>query len=955
MKPTGNVTFLFTDIEGSTRLSQEFPDLYPDALKRHNTILQEAVDSNNGFVFKTIGDAFCCAFGSPEGAVKAAADSQIKLNSEDIGDFKLKIRMGIHTGNAEWSGSDYMGYITLARTQRVMSAAYGGQIIISNDTYEIVKHSFLPGGNMNISFRDFGERRLKDLIEPLRLFQINSPELQTEFPPLKTLDARPNNIPIQLTSFIGRENEIRDIKSILKSSKLLTLAGAGGTGKTRLSLQVGADMIDDFENGVFITELANVTDPFLITETVLDSLKVKTDPGTYPDEKLESFLEKKEMLLILDNCEHLISRCSELADKLLKKCSRLKIIATSREVLKCQGEHVYRVPSLSSPDPSLSESPEKLTRYASVRLFIERALSVNQNFRVNNDNLPALSEICFRLDGIPLAIELAAARTKTMSVEKINERLDNCFNLLVGGNRTSLPRQQTLKALIGWSYDLLSEKEKVLWSRLSVFKGGWKLESAEEICSDELLLKEEVMVVLSQLVEKSIIVYDHSLERYSILETIKQFGEGKLNEAGETEKLFSRHLDFFILLAKDHSNVFSGKEAPDWLKMADAEHSNFISAIEWSSKNGKAEKAAVLSEEINMFWEIRGHYFEGIRIMESLFEVTSGINPESLSNMYLNTGHLYRAQGNYENAMKYFDKCIAIKRDLKNDRGIILVLQSLANVEAGYGNFSRAQKLFEESLEISLRIDFESGIAFALNNLGNIELIRGNIQKAEKLISESLAINRSSGNKHRIAFSLDSIGNVMTEKGSLEEAQKYLEESLELTREVGDKSGITYALTNLSSIAFRRGNIEQAQNYTEESLKMRIELGDKNGIAYSLFNLGEIYYRRKKYDKAREYHSESLSLRLEIHDKHGIAVSMLSFSEILINEKEFSASAKILGASENILKSLGMDEVTKEFIKLKRLISELTVKLSPEEFKKYYEEGNKLSLEEAEIFIANYK
>ena len=955
MKPTGNVTFLFTDIEGSTRLSQEFPVSYPDELKRHNALLQKAVETNNGFVFKTVGDAFCCAFGDPVDAVKASAEAQIKLNSEDNGVFKLKIRMGIHIGNAEWSGTDYMGYITLARTQRVMSAAYGGQIIISNDTYEIVKHSFLQGENMSISFRDFGERRLKDLIEPLRLFQLNAPSLQTEFPPLKTLDARPNNIPIQLTSFIGRENEIREIKSILKTSKLLTLAGAGGTGKTRLSLQVGADMTDDFENGVFITELANVTDPFLIAEAVLDSLKVKADPGIYPDENLASFLEKKELLLILDNCEHLISKCSELADRLLKNCSRLKIIATSREALKCPGEQVYRVPSLSSPDPSLSESPEKLTRYASVRLFIERALSVNQNFRVNNDNLPALSEICFRLDGIPLAIELAAARTKTMSVEKIHERLDNCFNLLVGGNRTSLPRQQTLKALIGWSYDLISEKEKLLWSRLSVYKGGWTLESAEEICSDELLLKEEVIVVLSQLVEKSIIVYDHISERYSILETIKQFGEGKLKEAGETEKLFSRHLDYFILLAKDHSNKFSGKEAPDWLKMADAEHSNFISAIEWSAKNGKTEKAAILSDEINMFWEIRGNYLEGIRITESLLEDTSGINPETLSNLYLNTGHLYRAQGNYENAMKYFDKCIAIKRELKNDRGIILVLQSLANVEAGYGNFTRAQKLFEESLEISRRIDFESGIAFALNNLGNIALIRGNFQKAEILIAESLAINRSSGNKHRIAFSIDSMGNVMTEKGNLEEAQKYLEESLELTREVGDKSGITYALTNLSAIAFRRGNIEQAQNYSEESLKMRIELGDKNGIAYSLFNLGEIFFSRKKYDKAREYYSESLSLRLEIGDKHGIAVSMLSFSEILSKDKEFTASAKILGAAETILKSLGMDEVTTEFIKLKRLISELTVKISPEDFEEYFEEGKKLTLEEAEFLITNYK
>ena len=946
-KPTGKVTFLFTDIEGSTKLAQEFHENLQNILLKHHSILNDAVANNNGFVFKTIGDAFCCAFQNAEDAVKASIESQIRLINEKWDAAVIKVRMGIHTGNAVWDGKDYMGYITLARTQRVMSSAYGGQIIVSNDTYESVKERLFFPDNSELSFRDFGERRLKDLIEPVRLFQINFKGMQTEFPPLKTLDARPNNIPFQLTSFIGRENEINEINNILKNSKLLTLVGTGGTGKTRLAMQVGADMIDDFENGVFIAELANVSDPILTAETVLNIFSIKIEPGNSPEEALEIFLKSKEMLLILDNCEHLIHECSKLAEDLLSKCSRLKILATSREALNCSGERIYRVPSLSSPDPSLAESPAQLTQYASVRLFIERALSVNQNFSVNNENLPALSEICFRLDGIPLAIELAAARTKTMSIEKIYERLDNSFNLLVGGTRTSLPRQQTLKALIGWSYDLTTDNEKKLWNRLSVFKGGWTLESSEEICSDELILKDEIPVLLSHLVEKSIIIYNDADERFKILETIRQFGEVKLKEENEAEKFYNKHLDHFVNFLTESNTRYAAKETPEWLKMAETEESNIVSAIEWSVISGNSQKGAIAADEFNRFWDIRGHYLSGIRLIENLIENNSEIKKETLSYLYINAGHLYRAQGNYENAKKYFETSIQINRELGNDKGMILSLQSMANVEAGFGNFQKAQKLFEESLDLSRKINFVGGIAFGLNNLGNVSLIQGDYKQAEIYVKEGLEMNRKSGNKHRLAFSLDSMGNIMTELGRYEEAQKYLEESLELTREVGDKSGITFALTNLSGIAYRSGNITQAQNYLEESLKMRIELGDKNGIAYVYYNLGEIFFNEKIYEKARKYFTESLKLRIELHDKHGIAVSLLAFSDILIYDEKYFDSAKLLGAVESILKYLGMDEVTLEFTKLKKIIAELKEKINDNEFKKHFEIGNDLTPEKA--------
>jgi class 3 adenylate cyclase len=491
MKPTGNVTFLFTDIEGSTRLSQQFPDSLQSSLDKHHSILNKAIESYNGFVFEIVGDAFCCAFEKAEDAVKAAVHAQLKLKKEKWDEAEIKIRIGIHSGIAEWNGNNYMGYITLARAARVMSSAYGEQVLISNDAYEQCKYEFAitlsdidqgisKGGGCDqkafnedhaISFRDLGERRLKDVIQPIRIFQIIASGLREDFPPLNTLDARPNNLPVQLTSFIGREDDIKQIKNLLKRTHLLTLKGSGGVGKTRLALQAGADIIDEFSNGVFIVSLASVDEPSLILQAISKSLGLKEGQSLSPEEMLSGYLKNKEILLILDNCEHLITDCSKISEMLLRKCLKLKIISTSREALNCNGELVYSVQPLSVPDISEEISPEHLTQFESVRLFIERALAINPSFRVNNQNAPFLAELCSRLDGIPLAIELAVARIKILSLEKVCERLSDRFKLLTGGTRTALPRQQTLRALIDWSYELLSENEKTLFSRLSLFSG----------------------------------------------------------------------------------------------------------------------------------------------------------------------------------------------------------------------------------------------------------------------------------------------------------------------------------------------------------------------------------------------------------------------------------------------------------------------------------------------------
>ncbi|HAY34759.1 MAG TPA: hypothetical protein DCY06_11575 [Bacteroidetes bacterium] len=920
---------------------------------KHNKILQNAVDSNNGFVFKTAGDAFCCAFHTADDAVNAAIDIQRKLNAEEWNGIFIKVRTGIHSGRSEWSGSDYMGYMTLARTARVMSSAYGEQIIISNDTFKSLSIKADSDSGKKISFRDLGERRLKDVIQPIKLYQIISPGLREDFPPLKTLDARPNNLPVQISSFIGREKVLKEVKDLLYGSRLLTLIGTGGGGKTRLAMQTGADMIDEFVNGVFIAELAPVTNPELIAPAILNSLGLKEEQNKTPEETVTDFLKGKELLLILDNCEHLVHECAVLSNNLLSNCEKLKLIVTSREALNCTGEQIYRLPSMSLPELTAEITPEKLVKYESVRLFIERALSVSPDFRVNEKNAHALAKICSRLDGIPLAIELAAARVKILTIEKIFERLNDRFSLLTGGNRTSLPRQQTLKALIDWSYDLLSDNEKILWSRLSVFSGGWTLEAAEEICSDDIISKDEILDLLSQLTEKSIIMYDEENERYRILETIKQYGESKLSDKTEMKRIVSGYLDYFFNKAKSLS--LGGADAEYRILKIEADHNNLMSAIESNLSDGDIEKCAALANRLEIFWEIRGYYSAGLRLIELILNNRGGLSENTEARLYSTASTLNRQLGNNDKSREYSLKSLELFRKDNDKSELINSIIGLANTEASTGNFDKAEKLYNESLALSREIDYVSGIAFSLNNLGNISLVRGNLDKAEKIILESLEFHKRSGNKRNICFALDSLGNIYMDKENPEKAKYYLNESLEIAREIGDKSGIAFALHNLAAIMFSGGNFDEGLKYNEESLKLRTEIGEKTGIAYSLDNIGRAYLIQKNFSEAQKYFNESLKLRIKSGDMHAILLLFKPYIRIFINSGQNISAVKLLGAVESGIKTLGIAVKSEELTEYEVIKNEIKDNFNTEEFLQYFEEGKRMSIIQAGELILKEK
>ena len=611
--PTGTVTFLFTDIEGSTKLAQQYPDEMPALLARHNEILNQSIKLHSGFVFQIVGDSFSAAFHSASDALHAAVDAQRFLHNEVWTPGPLKVRMGIHTGAAQVEvGSNevrYSGYATLALTQRIMTAGHGGQILLSQTAHDLARDK-LPAQAQLI---DMGERHLKDVLRPEHLYQLTVPDLPSEFAPLKTLESFNHNLPAQLTSFIGREKEIDEITKLIAVNRIVTLTGSGGAGKTRLSLHVGAEGLQHFPDGVWFIELAPVTDPALVSQTLLAIFNLRENVHHRPLEVLLDYLRPRTVLLLLDNCEHLIEACAQISEALLRACPKLKILASSREALGIAGEVPYRVPSLAAPNPEHLPSLEKLSELDSIRLFIERATTAKPDFKLTKDNASFVAQICFRLDGIPLAIELAAARVKMLSPEQIALRLDDRFRLLTGGLRTALPRQQTLRALIDWSYSLLSEPEKTLFRRLAVFVGGWTLEAAESACGEESS-GADVLDLLTRLVDKSLVFSEEARGeiRYHRLETIRQYSREKFFETDEVETVRDRHLDFFVQFAELVDENLKGREQIVWQNRMAAEQDNLRAAMKWGLARSP-ENALRIAASLPLYWTTGGFSAEGFR------------------------------------------------------------------------------------------------------------------------------------------------------------------------------------------------------------------------------------------------------------------------------------------------------------------------------------------------------
>ena len=805
--PAGTVTFLFTDIEDSTTLWECRPHAMRRALDRHNTLLTEAVGRHGGRVFKTMGDAFCVVFADACAALQAALDSQAALQAEAWDDeCPLRVRMALHSDAAEEQNGDYFG-AALGRVSRLLSAAHGGQVLLSLRAVSACEA--LPE---QVHLRDLGAHRLRGLTSPERIFQVLHPALRDDLPPLRSLNAFSHNLPAPLTSFVGREREMAELTALLAQASLVTLTGSGGCGKTRLALHVAQELVEVYSGGVWLVELASLSDPGLLPQAVAAAIGAREEPARPLAETLADVLRPRVLLLVLDNCEHLVDACARLAETLLRRCPGLRILATSQEALGVGGERSWRVPSLTLPDARDVQAPEQLAQNEAVRLFVERVALGRPGFAVTAQNAVAIAEICWRLDGIPLAIELAAARIGVLSVERLASRLHDRFRLLTKGSRSVLPRHQTLQATIDWSYQLLTEAERLVLGRLSVFAAGWTLEAAEEVCAGGEVAAEQVTEVLFRLVDKSLVVVDGGTEgevRYRLLETIRQYGGERLAALDEAALVRRRHYEWALTWARDADGRLLSAEQAGALDGLEQERDNLRTALEWASTAGDAEELR-LAAALWRFWFFRGHLREGReRLAHALTRAPEGLWADR-ARALTGLGVFAYFQGDLPDAGVRCTQSLALAREA-GDRWSVAVSLSVLGIPVYLGgDYDRARELLEESLALAGELEDGWLTAVALSNLGSLAFYQGEYTRATELLTGSITQGRQVGEKWGLFNSLYTLSLVALSQRDAAGAGAHLREGLTLCRELGYRPGVAACLQGLAGVWGAGGRVLDA-------------------------------------------------------------------------------------------------------------------------------------------------
>lgn len=939
--PSGTVTFLFTDIEGSTKHWEAHPQEMQAAFARQEDILRASVEANGGYLYKMIGDAFQVAFPTAPQALQAAIDAQRALHSENwpAGSGELRVRMALHTGITEERGDDYLGPV-LNRAARLLSAGYGGQVLLSRATYELVR-DLLPDG---VSLLDLGEHRLKDLFRPEHVFQLSLADLPSEFPALKTLDYRPNNLPRQTTALVGREKEVQDVRALLRRGDvtLVALVGPGGIGKSRLALQAAADLLDDFPDGVWLVELSALTDSGLVVSAIASALGLQESPNEPLTLTLKGYLRDRQILLVLDTFEQ-VTGAARLVNEILAAAPRVKAIVTSRQALRLYGEWDYQVPPLSLPDHKRLPPIEKLTQYDAVRLFIDRAQAAKAGFEITTDNAPAVAEVCVRLDGLPLAIELAAARIRLLPPQAMLARLRDRFALLSGGARDLPHRQQTIRNTIEWSYELLDGGEKQLFRRLSVFRGGCTLEAAESVCNFDAGLQIDVIEGVEGLVDKSLLRQEEGSTgepRLLMLETIYEYAEEKLagsdHSSEDVEALKQAHARYFADLVEFAEPQLRGIKQGEWLDRLEEEQDNLRAALDWAVHTsnrgpetgstqvdpGPAEFALRIAGGLWRFWYARGYLSEG---REQLSRVLALPVP---------TAPLEEPKSG-----------AATPKPLDPFRTRAFI--GAAFVSYRQGNYDEARSLFGEALALAREHSDKNGIALSLNGLGMMDQEQGSYISARSMYEESLALRRESGDKYGVAASLNNLAIVAQEQSDYPAARSLLEESLALAREVGDRQGIATALINLGVVAKEQQDYTGARSLFEESLALERELANRWGIALVLGNLADIERDQGDQVKANTLYRESLALERELRDMRGIARTLEGMAAVDALQSREERAARLWGAAEALREAIGAPLPQSERSQYEQALSKVRLLLGEQSLEKSWQAGRAMGTEQA--------
>jgi predicted ATPase/class 3 adenylate cyclase len=906
--PTGAITLLFSDIEGSTQRWEERPEAMVSALQRHDRLLRGAIEANRGHIFKTVGDAFCAAFSHATDGVAAALDAQRALAAEDFSAVGgLTVRIAVHSGTTHERDGDYFGP-TVNRVARLLTIVHGEQVVISGETAQLLRDA-LPG---QAELRDLGSHRLKDLVEPEHVWQLTAPGLRDRFPPLLSLGSLPNNLPRQVTPLIGRDDVVAEVEALIGEAALVTLVGTGGIGKTRVALQAGADLLDGSGDGVWFVELAPLSDPSLVAGTIASTLGLREQPERPVLETLLQYLKRRRLLLILDNCEHVIAETARIAETILHDCPEVRLLATSREALRISGEHPYRMPSLTVPVVGAALTGATALQHGAVALFAQRAAISDAKFRMDDENATVVGEIVRRLDGIPLAIELAAARVRVLTLAQIAKKLDERFAVLTGGSRTALPRHQTMRALIDWSYDLLSAQEQRLFRRLSVFAGGWTLDTASEVCAGD-----DVFDLLSALVDKSLVVAEPAGEqqRYRLLESTREYARERLAQSGELETIARRHAEAYLALAERLHSAFDSTADRTWLSQTEPELENWRAALAWSlGTQNDVLLGQRLTAKLGDFWHSFGAS-EGLRWVRTALELVDETTPAS----------------------------VVAQLDLAE----ALLYESLGRISLSHIPAQRALARFQE-------LDDQMGVAYAQHILGSSLAQHGRIADGETLLKAALEVSRKRGRRRLTGRTLRRLATARLHAGDRAAARSLFAEALEIFKAAGAERNVAFVATFLAELEFHGGDAEAAVRLAGEALAGDRELPDRIRAMFTSSNMAAYLIALDRYDEARERACEAL--RLAARQENAVLVAtalqhLAACAALRRTEEEVQAdharAARLIGFVDASLAELENQREFTEQQEYDRAIATLRETLGPRELERLMAEGQTWSKERA--------
>jgi predicted ATPase/class 3 adenylate cyclase len=822
--PTGTVTFLFTDIEGSTRLWEEDPVGMEKALAEHDAALRRAIETHAGHIFKTIGDAFCTAFSTPSDALAAALEAQRVLESHTVqAGGALHVRMALHTGQPEHRDGDYFGR-DLNRIARLVSIGHGGQVLVSGPTRDLIGEDMPEGAE----FLDLGEHQLRDVERQERVFQLLHVDLPSDFPPLESPAQLRHNLPRRLTRFVGRERAIETVKELIQQHRMVTLTGLGGTGKTRLATHVARGLLDQFDDGVWLVELGAVTDPARVPQAVASAVGVREAGGRPLIETLIDSLMSKRLLLVVDNCEQVAEACAELALLLLHSSRNIRILATSRENLGIEGEQVWHVPVLDTPDPDELPSiavADAVQAFDAVQLFVDRARLARSDFAVVNDNARTVARLCHELDGIPLAIELAAARIAVLSVDEIANRLDDRFRLL-RDSRAKGARHDTLEATIEWSYELLEPEEQALFRSLSVFAGGWTLTAAESICTPVT----NVIDSLGALVDKSLVLVDRELageSRYRMLETTREYAAHRLAETDDATAVHDRHLDWYVELTERADDGLSAPDSADWMDRLAAENDNLRGALAWSleRKDGSAER---MIGTLWRYWLRIGTLTEGIDWATRTADTESPANQRDRGKALYGLSSLLFFHGSLERSREVADEALAVGEAEDDPVITVRALAAHARIDATEGALETAIERHERALEIARRFDepwAHRAVGLLLGGLAEAYRAQGDLERSRSLNMEAIELTTARGNITVQDMYQFNLGQTELELGNPAAARDHYREALLLAVRFGKRLAPMYGLFGLAQVAMVEGEPERAARLFGAAEALRDSMG----------------------------------------------------------------------------------------------------------------------------------